>query len=336
MVAKKFSNSRKAAIILVSLGREAASGILKHLDESEIEGLTREIANLRDVSSEDKEAVLEEFHKALLSREFFAHGGYDYARDVLAQALGKGKADEILHRMYTTPKAPGLRTLKNLDPHEIAEFVKDEHPQTISLILSQLRTAQAATILSQLPPELQGEVAWRMATMERVSPNLIREVEETLESQLEAESGSSYSISGGAKTVAEILNLTDRATERAVLKMLEEQDPEMAVEVKNLMFVFEDILLLDDSAVQKVMREVDIKQLSLALKAAGEDVKEKIFHNVSERVATMVKEEIEYMGPVRLKDVEGAQQKIVEIIRRLEDEGEIIIYRGGEGEEVIV
>ncbi|MCD6169372.1 MAG: flagellar motor switch protein FliG [Candidatus Latescibacteria bacterium] len=334
MSAKQFSSSRKAAIVLVALGRDVASEVLKHLDEDEIETLTREIANLRDVSPEDKEEVLTEFFSDLAAGELYAHGGFDYAREVLTQAMGSSRAEDILHRLYTSPKDSGLVKLRNLDPYTLAELIKDEHPQTICLILSQLRTAQAAAILASLSPELQGEVALRMATMEKISPHIVKNVQNALQSQIETTFNSELSATGGTKVVAEILNQADRATEKQVLKQLEEKNPDIAAEIKDLMFVFEDILILDDLSVQKVMREVDVKQLSLALKAAGDDVKRKILSNVSERVAQMVQEEMEFMGPVRLKDVEQAQHQIVEIIRRLEDAGEIVITRGGE--EIIV
>ncbi|RKY72255.1 MAG: flagellar motor switch protein FliG [Candidatus Latescibacterota bacterium] len=334
MSAKQFSSSRKAAIVLVALGRDVASEVLKHLDEDEIETLTREIANLRDVSPEDKEEVLTEFFNDLTAGELYAHGGFDYAREVLTQAMGGSRAEDILHRLYTSPKDSGLVKLRNLDSYTLAELIKDEHPQTICLILSQLQTAQAAAILASLSPELQGEVALRMATMEKISPHVVKNVQNALQSQIETTFNSELSATGGTKVVAEILNQADRATEKQVLKQLEEKNPDIAAEIKDLMFVFEDILILDDLSVQKVMREVDVKQLSLALKAAGDDVKRKILSNVSERVAQMVQEEIEFMGPVRLKDVEEAQHQIVEIIRRLEDAGEIVITRGGE--EIIV
>lgn len=334
MSAKKFSDSRKAAVVLVTLGREIASAILKHLDEDEVEVLTREIADLRDVSPEDKEAVLVEFHDALAAGELYAHGGFDYAKEILTQAMGRGKADDIIHKLYTPTKTSGLVKLRNLDPDGIAELIKEEHPQTICLILSQLRTSQAATILAAFPPELQGEIAVRMATMEKLSPHIIKDVENALQKQIETAFDSELSATGGTKMVAEMLNQADRATEKEVLKQLEERNPELAAEIKDLMFVFEDILTLDDEAVQKVMREVEVKQLSLALKAAGDDVRKKILSNVSERVAGMVNEEIEYMGPVRLKDVEKVQHQIVEIIRRLEEAGEIVISKAGE--EILV
>jgi len=319
---------------LVALGPEIASNIFKHLDEYEIELLSREIGNLRDVSAEDKERVLAEFHKAFCTGASYTFGGVDYLKEILFRAVGKAKADDILHRLYV-PYKRGLGKLRNIDPAGVAELIVEEHPQTICLILSRLKPSLAAAIFAEFPRDLQGEVALRMATMEKISPSLAKDVERVFQEQIEDRLSGELSFAGGAKAVADILNQTERPIEKQILEVLEEKSPEIANEVKKyLMFAFEDIVTLEDRAVQRVLQQVDVKQLSLALKAAGDDIKEKILNNLSERAAEMVKEEIEYMGPVRLRDVEQAQHYIAKIIRRLEDEGEIVVMRGGE--EIVV
>jgi len=290
---------------------------------------------MKDVSSTIMEAVVEEFYQMVMAQEYIQQGGIDFAKATLEKALGPRKAHEIISKVEAMIHVSGFKLLKEVDPNQLLNFIQHEHPQTISLILANLEPEQTAQIVSELPPEIQTEVAYRIATMGKISPDLLTDIEGILESQVETVFGQDLSAAGGAKAVAEILNMAGRSTEKTILSDLEKRNPELATEIKNLMFVFEDIVLLDDRAVQRVLREVDSKELSLALKVATEDVKDIVFRNMSERAAGLIKEELEFMGPVRIKDVEEAQMKIVEVIRTLEEEGEIVISgRGGE-EEIV-
>jgi len=326
---------QKAAIALVSFGPEVSALVLKGMKESDLERLTLEIANLRDVPSEIEEKVMEECSEIFTAREYISQGGIDFARTVLEKAVGAGRAKDILHRLESSIRATGFSLLKDIDPKQLGGFLQNEHPQTISLILTQLPALQAASVLAEFSPELQAEVSLRIATMEKIAPEILREIETTLEGHFAQAGVGEMSASGGTKAIAEILNLLDSTAEKNILQSLEAEDPDLAAAIKNLMFVFDDIILLDDRSVQRLLKEVETKDLSLALKAASEEVKAKIFINVSERVASMIKEEMEFMGPTRLTDVESAQSRIVEAVRRLEEEGQIIIAGRGK-EEIIV
>ncbi len=333
---EKMTAQQKAAVALVAFGAEVSALVLKGLSESELEKITVEIANLRDVPPEIEEKVMSECHEIFMAREYISQGGIDYAENILEKALGMHKAKEIMTRLETSFQASGFSLLKDIDPKQLAGFFQNEHPQTTALILTQLTPTQAASVLSELSPELQAEVSLRIATMEKISPEILKEIESTLESHFGASSTRDLSVSGGAKTIAEILNLVDTTAEKNILQSLEADDPDLAAEVKNMMFVFDDIILLDDRSIQRLLKEVETKDLSVALKAASDEVKNKIFANVSERVAIMIKEEMEFMGPTRLSDVEAAQSRIVEAIRRLEEEGQVIIAGRGGKEDIIV
>jgi len=330
------SSRQKAAIALVAFGPEVAALVLKGMNEAEIEKITGEIANLRDVPPEVEEMVISECHDIFMARQYVSQGGIDYAKTVLEKAVGLHKASEIMSRLESTLISRGFSLLKDIDPKQLASFFQSEHPQTIALILTQINPYQSAAILSELTPEIQAEVAIRIATMEKISPDVLKEVEATLEAHFEASAGRDLSVTGGAKTIAEILNLIETSAEKNIMQSLEADDPDLAGEVKNMMFVFDDIILLDDRSIQRLLKEVETKDLSLALKAAADEVKKKIFSNVSARVADLVKEEMEFMGPTRLSDVEAAQSRIVEAIRRLEEEGQIIISGRGGGDDIIV
>lgn len=327
---------QKAAVVLVALGKDVSAQVLKKMSEAEVEQLTVEIANLRDIPAEIEEAVLKECHQIFLAREYVLEGGFDYARELLEQAVGRNRASEVLARLEGAMRTTGFKKLQNIDARQLTNFVQSEHPQTIALILTQLRPQQAATVLSDLPPELQTDVALRVATMEKISPEILSQIESVLERQFDTGGAGEVSVSGGAKQIAEILNLMETTSEKRILKSVENENPELAVEIKNLMFVFEDIVLLDDRSVQRLLKEVETKDLAIALKAASEDLKSKIFSNVSERVVGMIQEEMEFMGPMRLSDVEAGQQRIVEAVRRLEEEGQIVISGRGSKEDVIV
>ncbi len=325
---------QKAAILLIVLGPERSAGIFKHLKEEEIEELTLEIANIRSVTPQIKEDVINEFYEVCLAQQYIAEGGISYAKELLENALGSDKAMEVIGRLTASLQVKPFEFVRKTDATQLINFIQDEHPQTIALILSYLSPQQAGQIISALAPDRQADVAKRIAVMDRTSPDIIKEVEKVLESKLASLVNQDYTIIGGVDSVVEILNSVDRGTEKHIMESLEIEEPELADEIRKKMFVFEDVLLLDDRSIQRVLREVDNSDLGIALKGANEQVQNAIFNNLSKRLATMIREDMEFMGPVRMKDVEEAQQKIVNIIRKLEDAGEIIISRGG-GDEII-
>ncbi len=326
---------QKAAVFLVTLGSEISAEIFKHLREDEIEALTFEIARLETVDPEMRDAVLLEFRDLMMAQEFITTGGIDYARELLEKSLGNQKAVDIINRLTSSLQTRPFDFIRRTDPAHLLNFIQQEHPQTIALILAYLEPQKASIILSQLPGEIQSDVAKRIATMDRTSPDVLREVERVLEKKLSTLSSEDYTAAGGVDSIVDILNMVDRSTERQIIETLEEDDPELAEEIKKRMFVFEDIVMLDDKAIQKVLREVDTQELSKALKSVDSEVQDKIFRNMSKRAASLLKEDMEFMGPTRRKDVEEAQQKIVAVIRKLEEAGEVVIARSGE-EDVLV
>ncbi len=326
---------QKAAILLIALGPEKSSLIFKHLKEDEIEDLTLEIANTKSVTIQVKEKVINEFYEVCLAQQYIAEGGIGYAKELLEKALGADKAMDVIGKLTASLQVKPFEFVKKTDASQLLNFIQDEHPQTIALILSYLSAAQSATILGALAPEKQADVARRIATMDRTSPDVIKEVERVLESKLSSLVNQDYTIIGGVDAVVEILNTVDRGTEKHIMETLEVEEPELADEIRKKMFVFEDILLLDDRSIQRVLRDVDNNDLAIACKGSAEEVQNAIFNNMSKRLAEMIREDMEFMGPVRMKDVEEAQQKIVNIIRKLEDSAEIIISRGG-GDEIVV
>ena len=328
------SGLQKAAILLIVLGPERSAGIFKHLKEEEIEELTLEIANTRSVTPQVKEDVINEFYEVCLAQQYIAEGGITYAKELLENALGNDKAMEVIGRLTASLQVKPFEFVRKTDASQLINFIQDEHPQTIALILSYLSPQQAGQIIAALAPDRQADVAKRIAVMDRTSPDIIKEVEKVLESKLASLVNQDYTIIGGVDSVVEILNSVDRGTEKHIMESLEIEEPELADEIRKKMFVFEDILLFDDKSIQRVLRDVDNNDLGIALKGANEQVQNAIFNNLSKRLATMIREDMEFMGPVRMKDVEEAQQKIVNIIRKLEDAGEIIISRGG-GDEII-
>ena len=332
---EELTGVQKAAVLLIALGPEKSADIFKHLKEDEIEELTLEIANTRSVSPQVKEKVLEEFYQVCLAQQYIAEGGITYAKELLDKALGGEKAQEVISKLTASLQVRPFEFVRKTDPSQVLNFIQDEHPQTIAMILSYLTPAQAAMILSALTPETQADVAKRIATMDRTSPDVIKEVERVLERKLSSLINQDYTIVGGVDAIVGILNTVDRSTEKHIMESLEIEEPELADEIRKKMFVFEDIMLLDDRAIQRVLRDVDNNDLAVALKGANEEVQGTIFKNLSKRLAAMIKEDMEFMGPVRMKDVEEAQQKIVGIIRKLEDSGEIVISRGG-GDEIVV
>ncbi|MDR0721104.1 MAG: flagellar motor switch protein FliG [Treponema sp.] len=332
---KEFTGRQKAAIFLVTIGSEISAEIFKYLREDEIETLTFEIARLETIEPEQKDAVLQEFQELMMANQFISVGGIDYARELLEKSLGSQKAIDIINRLTSSLQVRPFDFIRRTDPAHLLNFIQQEHPQTIALILAYLEPNKASIILQNLPHEVQSDVARRIATMDRTSPEVLREVERVLEKKLSTLSSEDYTTAGGVESIVEILNLVDRASEKQIIEALEDEDPELAEEIKKRMFVFEDIVMLDDRSIQRVMREVDSQELAKALKSVDTEVQDKIFRNMSKRAAGMLKEDMEYMGPVRLKDVEEAQQKIVSIIRHLEDTGDIVIARAGEDELVV-
>lgn len=332
---KELTGKQKAAILLISLGPDVASSVYKHLDEEEIERLTLEISGVKKVESEVKEEILEEFHHIALAQDYISQGGIGYAKSVLEKALGTEQANAVINRLTSSLQVRPFDFAKRADPMQIFNFIQNEHPQTIALILSYLNPQQAGQILSSLPQDVQADIAKRIAVMDSTSPEVISEIESVLERKLSSTVQQDHTETGGIESVVEVLNGVDRATEKTILDSLEIQDPELAEEIKKRMFVFEDIVTLDNRSIQRVIRDCENEDLLLAMKVSADDVKDVLFKNMSQRMAENFKEEMEYMGPVRLRDVEEAQSRIVAVIRRLEEAGEIIVARGG-GDDVIV
>ena len=333
--AEEINGLQKAAILMIALGPEKSAAIFKHLKEDEVEELTLEIANTRSITPQVKESVVNEFYQVCLAQQYIAEGGINYAKELLEKSFGAEKAMDVIGKLTASLQVKPFEFVRKADAAQLLNFIQDEHPQTIALILSYLAPGQAAIIVSALPPDRQADVTKRIAVMDRTSPDVIKEVEKVLESKLSSLVNQDYTIIGGVDAVVEILNTVDRGTEKHIMETLEIEEPELADEIRKKMFVFEDILLLDDRAIQRVLRDVDNGDLATALKGSNEEVQNAIFNNLSKRLAAMIKEDMEFMGPVRMKDVEEAQQKIVNVIRKLEDSAEIVISRGG-GDEIVV
>lgn len=325
---------QKAAILMISLGTENSAQVIRHLNEAEIEQLTLEMANVRRISPEQRDQVVEEFHQMCVASDYISQGGIDYAKEVLERALGEQRAFEIISRLSTSLKMRPFDLLRRTDPKQLTSFIQGEHPQTIALIMTHLQADKAAIVLSSLPQERQAEVAKRMALMGRTSPEVLKEIEKVLERKISNLAPTDYTASGGIQSVVDVLNRSEATTLKAVMDTLEMTEPELAEQIKRQMFVFEDIVMLDDRGVQLVLREVDPKDLALALKGTNPEVAAKIQSNMSARAAQMLSEDMEFMGPVRLRDVEEAQQRIVKVIRKLEESGAVVISRGGSDELV--
>lgn len=332
---QELTGKQKAAILLISLGTDVSAAIMKNLREDEIEELTLEIANLRRVAPEVKDKVIEEFLQMCIAQEFILSGGIDYAREILEKAVGSHKASDIIGKLTASLQVRPFDFARKTEPSQLLNFIQNEHPQTIALVMAYLTPEQAGIILSALPPMQQVEVAKRISTMDRTSPEVLREVEMILEKKLSSFVMHDFYTAGGIESMVSILNRVDRGTEKTILEALAEESPELADEIKSRMFIFEDVTLLDNRSVQRFLREVDVKDLAMALKTSSEEVRSLIFQNMSKRAADILREDMEVMGPVRLKDVEEAQQKIVNVIRQLEDSGELMISRGKEDELVV-
>ena len=290
---------------------------------------------MQHVDTDVKDNIMEEFYQIMEAKNYINRGGIDYARDVLQKALGDDKARDILERLTATLQVRPFDAVRKTDPSQLLNFLQGEHPQTISLVLSYLHPSQASQILSSLPQQIQTEVARRIAQMDRTSPDIIKEVEGVLEQKLSSVVTNEYATAGGIESIVDVLNQVDRGTEKNILDNLETDNPDLAEEIRQRMFVFEDITVLSDQAIQLVVRQVETQDLALALKTASDAVKEKLLGNMSQRASEMLEEDMEYMGPVRVREVEEAQQGIVNVIRQLEDSGEIVIARGEESEVIV-
>ncbi|MFA5865086.1 MAG: flagellar motor switch protein FliG [Phycisphaerae bacterium] len=333
---KTLQGIKKAAILLLTVPEDTAAEILKRLDRNAVEEVTREIASLGQVPSELCNVVVEEFYNLALAQSYVEQGGLMLAKSLLEKSMPKEESRRILDQIEQSVNSTPFAFLQKAESENLLTFIQEEHPQTIALILSHLAADKAGEILGGLAQDKQMEVIMRIARMEQTNPEVIREVERGLEGRLSAIVSQTFEKAGGVEAVAEILNLADRATEKAILEKLETTDPELVEQIRRLMFVFEDINLVDDRGIQMVLKEIDNSDLSLALKTASEELKTKILRNMSERAQAMINEEMEYMGPVKLSDVEAAQQKIVDVVRRLDDAGEIVIMgRGGAGDIVV-
>ena len=332
---KRLTGRQKAAVLFISLGPELSSSIMKQLGEEDIEKISFEIANMEAVDSETQVGVVTEFLELYQAQHYLLKGGIQYAREILEKSVGPSKAGEYIRKLTLASKRHPFSALRKTDPKHLVNFISSEHPQTIALILSYLDPEQAAMVLGALPQEAQADIAKRIAIMETTSPEIVKEVETVLEKKVSTIADEKFASAGGVQAVVDILNRVDRGTERIIIETLEQEDPDLADEIRNRMFVFEDINTLDDTAIRRVLREIDMKDLAKALKGASEELLARIQKNMSTRAGEMLQEEMEFMGPIRLREVEEAQQNIVRVIRRLDEAGEIIISRGGEDEVVV-
>lgn len=329
------NGKQKAAALLISLGAELSAAVLKHMRDPDIDRVTFEIFNMEQIPHEVREGVLSECIELARAHGYVSAGGVDYATELLKQAVGPQRATEIIERLVSSFRASPFDFVRMTDPNQLVGFIQDERPQTIALVLAHLPPSLAATILARLDRELQADVAYRVATMEQTTPEAIEQVEQTLRKKLSSVLNQDYSSVGGVEFLVKVLTQVNRATEKTIMQSLEESDPVLAEEVRKHMFVFEDLVKLDDRSVQRLLREVDGKDLALAMKGASEDVKQHIFRNMSSRAAQMLREDMEVGGPVRLRAVEDAQQRIVAVVRRLDEAEEIVIARGGQEDELI-
>lgn len=327
---------QKAAMLMVALNVEAASAVLKHLDPMDVESLTAEISKVKNISSKTADVVIEEFYNMVTAREYVLEGGLDFAQAVLEKSYGPAKALEIIDKIKRLTTLKGFDVLKKAEPAQLVNFLNKEHPQTMALILSQLSPDQTANALKELPEDLRIDVVHRIATLGKIAPQTLKQIEHVVDEIAGASMSQSVGKLGGAKCLAAILNRTNVTMVKEILDKLENVDSETTYEVKRLMFIFEEIININDKDIQKIMREIDRKDLALALKTADEGLKEKIFKNMSERAADLLKEELQYMGMVKLKEVEGAQGRIIDIIKGLEEQGEISLNLRGGPEEIYV
>ncbi|PID28164.1 MAG: flagellar motor switch protein FliG [Candidatus Cloacimonadota bacterium] len=333
-VEEHLTGVEKAAILMISIGADASAYIYQNLGDEEIEKITSAIVTLHNVDSATIERVITEFHQMILTQHYIQSGGITYAHEVLEKAIGTDRALEMIRKVQRMMRVKGFNILKDVDPDQLLTFIQKEHPQTISFVLSQLNQAQASSILSELDSDLQVDVVRRFASMDRVTPETISAVEKVLENRIDMISGTSP-VLGGLKSIADILNQMGVAVTQKILGDITELDYELATDIKNLMFTFEDIVRLDDTSIQKVLKEVENKELTYALKGVGDEVKDKVLKNMSERARNLVIEEMEFLGAIRLSEVEEAQQRIVDIINKLKEDGQVVILGGSNSEQLV-
>jgi len=330
---EKLAGVKKAAILLMSLDRSTAAVLLSKMDPKYVEDISLEIARLDEVEQKQRDKIIQEFYQMNIAYKYMARGGFDFAKGLLAQSLPPGEAERIMKVLQASVHSVPFQFLEKVEANSVLTFIQDEHPQTIALIIAHMPEKRAAELLAGLVQDKKVEVMKRIAMMERTNPDVVHQVEHTLEQKLSGMMGQEVHETGGVKAAADILNLVDRATERGILEQLEEEDPDLADQIRRLMFTFDDITLVDDRGIQRVLMDIETKDLATALKTATEEVKEKVFSNLSKRKQETLKEEIEYLGPVRVSDVEQAQQQIVEVIRKLEEA--VIAGRGEGGTELV-
>ncbi len=337
MTFENLSGTQKAAILLVAIGTDAASQILRNMSQEDVERITKEISRLRNIPSKVINEVVNEYYKMILAQNYISEGGTKYAEQLLEKAMGKEQSALLLKKLENLDKEQpkGFKRLQAVSVDQIVNFLQKEHPQTIAVVLAHMDTQKAAKIFEELPADLQVDVAYRIARLDQIAPDLVEEVENYLESHFRGQFGQGFGDVDGERVVADLLNMAGKITEKSVMEGLVKIDPDLATEIKNLMFTFDDLILVDDRSIQKILKEVDTKELSIALKGASEEVKEKIFRNMSERAANMLREEMEYLGPLRVKDVEEAQKRILAIVSNLEESGDIVIHREGSEQDVI-
>lgn len=331
----KLSGVQKAAVLMVTLGDDTAANIFKYLEEDEIQQISREIAITKHVQPETAEEVMEEFHTMAQARSYISQGGIEYAKKLLIKSVGPEVARKIIDRLVKAlESSAGFTSLERANPQQLSKFIQNEHPQTIALILAHLNASQAAELISSLPEALRSDVAMRMASLQEISPEVVRRISMILEQKLEALGSFATEAYGGVRAVAELFNRMDRNTGRAVLEKIETENPQLAASIRDLMFVFDDILLIDDTGIAEILKRADRKVLTVAMKGTSEELQNQFFRNMSTRAVELIKEEMEFMGPVKLKDVEKSQHEIVEIVRQLEEEG-VISIGGGGGEDYV-
>lgn len=331
----KLTGMQKAAVLMVTLGDETASNIFKYLEEDEIQTISREIAITKHVQPEVAEEVMEEFHTMTQARSYISQGGIEYAKKLLIKSVGPEVARKIIDRLVKAlESSAGFTSLERANPQQLSKFIQNEHPQTIALILAHLNASQAAELISSLPEALRSDVAMRMASLQEISPEVVRRISLILEQKLEALGSFATEAYGGVRAVAELFNRMERNVGRTVLEKIETENPQLAASIRDLMFVFDDILLIDDNGITEILKRADKKTLTIALKGTSEELQNQFFRNMSSRAVELMKEEMEFMGPIKLKDVEKSQHEVVEIVRQLEEEG-VISIGGGGGEDYV-
>jgi len=334
--ATPITGAKKAAILMVLLGDEASAGIFQYLQEEEVQDISKEISRLGDINPEVAESILEDFYKLTLAQSFLARGGPDFAKKLLVKAFGSDSSKKLMDYLNISLQSTlvGFDNLQKADPVQLSKFIQSEQPQTIALVLAHLNSSQAAALLSSLPADLRADVVMRMANLEQISPDVISKITSILEQKLRSLGDFSRESYGGVRAVAELINRMDTKTAAAILEKVESDNPSLALSIRNLMFVFDDVLLIDDSGMREILQRVDKKALTIALKGTSEELRQQFFRNMSHRAVEMMQEDMDVLGPVKVKDVEASQQQIVTVIRKLDESG-VISLKGAGGDEYV-